>query len=96
MEYKKRRIGICELQRETSAEFSIEFIIVLISITYDCNVEFSNFNFEGNIGFLTVGIICLLIFGLLKVAEFFLIIYAAIKTSNGEHYRYPITIPFIK
>ena len=60
------------------------------------NFEFSNFNFEGNIGFLTVGIICLLIFGLLKVAEFFLIIYAAIKTSNGEHYRYPICIPFIK
>lgn len=58
--------------------------------------EFSNFNFEANIGFLTVGIVCLTIFGLLKIAEFFLIIYAAIKTSNGENFSYPITIPFIK
>ena len=58
--------------------------------------EFSNFNFEANIGYLTVGIVCLTIFGLLKIAEFFLIIYAAIKTSNGENFSYPITIPFIK
>lgn len=58
--------------------------------------DLSIFNFEANIGFLTVGLICLLVFGLLKVAEFFLIIYASIKTSNGEKYKYPITIPFIK
>lgn len=58
--------------------------------------DLSIFNFEANIGFLTVGLICLLFFGLLKVAEFFLIIYASIKTSNGEKYKYPITIPFIK
>jgi uncharacterized Tic20 family protein len=30
------------------------------------------------------------------VAEFFLIIYASIKASNGEKYKYPLTIPFIK
>ena len=39
--------------------------------------EISNFNFEANIGFLTAGIVSLLIFGLLKLAEFFLIIYAS-------------------
>jgi uncharacterized Tic20 family protein len=60
------------------------------------NFEFSNFNFGANLGLLTIGIICLTIFSLLKIAEFFLIIYAAIKTSNGETYNYPITIPFIK
>ena len=57
---------------------------------------FKNFNFDGNIGMLTVGLVAVIIFGLLKVAEFFLIIYASIKTSNGENYKYPITIPFIK
>lgn len=57
---------------------------------------FRNFNFDGNIGMLTVGLVAVIIFGLLKVAEFFLIIYASIKTSNGENYKYPITIPFIK
>ena len=58
--------------------------------------EFTNFNFDATIGYLTLGIVCLTIFGFLKIAEFFLIIYAAIKTSNGENYNYPITIPFIK
>ncbi|RDI58212.1 DUF4870 domain-containing protein [Flavobacterium glaciei] len=57
---------------------------------------FRNFNFDGNIGMLTVGLVAVIIFGVLKVAEFFLIIYASIKTSNGENYKYPITIPFIK
>ena len=62
----------------------------------DHDIVFRNFNFENNIGMLTVGLIAVLIFGLLKIAEFFLIIYASIKTSNGEKYKYPITIPFIK
>ena len=60
------------------------------------DITFSNFNFQNNIGALIVGLLCVLIFGLLKVAEFFLIIYASIKTANGEKYKYPITIPFLK
>ena len=55
-----------------------------------------NFNFEGNIGLLSVGATAVLLFGVLKVVEFFLVIYASIKTSNGELYKYPLTIPFIK
>ncbi|MBP4140340.1 DUF4870 domain-containing protein [Flavobacterium sp. I-SCBP12n] len=66
------------------------------SLNYNNDFEISNFNFEGNIGLLTLGFTCLLIFALLKISEFFLIIYASIKTSNGEKYKYPITIPFIK
>ena len=55
-----------------------------------------NFNFEGNIGLLSIGATAVLLFGVLKVVEFFLVIYASIKTSNGELYKYPLTIPFIK
>ena len=55
-----------------------------------------NFNFEGNITLLSIGATAVLLFGLLKVVEFFLVIYASIKTSNGELYKYPLTIPFIK
>ncbi|TRX04656.1 DUF4870 domain-containing protein [Flavobacterium gawalongense] len=62
----------------------------------DHDIVLRNFSFEGNIGMLTVGLVALFIIGLLKIVEFFLIIYAAIKTSNGEKYNYPITIPFIK
>ncbi len=32
----------------------------------------------------------------MKAAEFFLIIYATIRTANGEFFKYPITINFIK
>ena len=70
--------------------------VPLEALTNDSDFVFRNFDINGNIGFLTVGIIAVVLFGLLKVAEFFLIIYAAIKTSNGEKYNYPITIPFIK
>ena len=70
--------------------------VPLEALVNDHDFTFRNFNFDGNIGLLTVGLVAVLIFGLLKVAEFFLIIYASIKTSNGEKYKYPITIPFIK
>ena len=66
------------------------------SLVHHNDITLSNFNLEDNIALLTVGLISVLIFSLLKVAEFFLIIYASIKTSNGEKYSYPITIPFIK
>ncbi|WP_239023077.1 DUF4870 domain-containing protein [Flavobacterium endoglycinae] len=62
----------------------------------DHDFEITNFNFEGNIGLLSVGITAVILFGLLKFVEFFLVIYASIKASNGELYKYPLTIPFIK
>ena len=55
-----------------------------------------NFDFHGNIGLLSVGITAVLLFGVLKFVEFFLVIYASIKATNGELYKYPLTIPFIK
>ncbi|MFN3754129.1 DUF4870 domain-containing protein [Flavobacterium sp.] len=51
----------------------------------------------GNITGLTIlGIIAVLLFCFLKVIEFILIIYAAVKASNGEAYKYPLSIPFFK
>ena len=78
--------------------FLITFLknIPFEALINDHDIILRNFSFEGNIGMLTVGLVAVLIFGLLKIAEFFLIIYASIKTSNGEKYNYPITIPFIK
>jgi hypothetical protein len=70
--------------------------VSLMSLINQNNLNISNFNFEGNIIMLTLGLLCILLFVFLKVAEFFLIIYAAMKTSNGEKYQYPITISFIK
>ncbi|HPW97525.1 MAG TPA: DUF4870 domain-containing protein [Flavobacterium sp.] len=51
----------------------------------------------GNIsGIIILAIITVLLFCFLKVIEFILIIYASAKASNGEAYKYPLTINFIK
>jgi uncharacterized protein len=47
-------------------------------------------------GFVILGIVAATIFGFLKLMEFILIIYASVKASNGENYKYPLTIPFFK
>lgn len=71
------------------------------------NIPFKNFNSNhdflienfssANItGIVVLGIVAVLLFCFLKIIEFILIIYAAVKTSNGENYRYPMCIPFIK
>jgi hypothetical protein len=56
----------------------------------------NHFSLENSSGIIIVALIAIFILIGLKVAEFFLIIYASIKASNGEKYRYPLTIPFIK
>mgnify|MGYP003638686281 CR=1 FL=1 len=70
--------------------------ILVFTIFNDDSFVVNNFNFSDHIALLTVGLTAVFLFGCLKVAEFFLIIYASIKTSAGELYKYPISIPFIK
>jgi uncharacterized Tic20 family protein len=60
------------------------------------DIIFENFDYGNSIGILTVGVLALFVFACLKIAEFFLVIYASIKASNGEEYNYPLTIPFLK
>jgi len=47
-------------------------------------------------GMVTVALVCIFLFFMLKAIEFFLIIYASIKNNNGENFNYPFTIKFIK
>ncbi len=47
-------------------------------------------------GFVVLLISAVVIFGFMKIMEFILIIYASVKTSNGERYKYPLTISFFK
>lgn len=54
-------------------------------------LSFSNIS-----GMVIVGMTAVGIFIMLKIAEFFLVIYASVKSSNGEDFEYPLTIPFIK
>lgn len=55
--------------------------------------EMSLGNFSG---FAVLLISAIIIFGFMKIMEFILIIYASVKASNGEHYKYPLTISFFK
>jgi uncharacterized Tic20 family protein len=47
-------------------------------------------------GLVLIGVIASFILLLMKVAEFILILYAAVKNSNGQRYNFPLTIKFIK
>lgn len=47
-------------------------------------------------GMVLLGLIALILIAFLKLSEFFLIIYASVKSANGEQYNYPLTIKFIK
>ena len=64
-------------------------------------IENGNFLMEklstGNItGIVIVALVAVGLFFLMKIAEFFLIIYGAIKTNEGECFNYPLTINFLK
>ena len=62
----------------------------------DDDLVLNEFNFNNINGILTVAIIAVILFIGLKIAEFFLIIYASLKTSNGDDFKYPLTINFLK
>lgn len=79
----------------------IIFITVFQNIPFDAVLNDDNFvvnhmNLQHMTGTIIVALTAIFIFIGLKVAEFFLIIYASLKTSNGEKYNYPLTIPFMK
>lgn len=90
--------------------FAYSVILVLIAVpilvfTIFKNVPFSDmidgnlvlhdFSAEKITGVVTVAILAAVVFFFLKVAEFFLIINAAVQAANGALFRYPLTINFI-
>lgn len=66
------------------------------AIIHNNDVIIENFDFNQIGGFAVVGIIAVFLFAVLKVTEFVLTILAAVKASNGESYKYPLSIPFFK
>lgn len=91
--------------------FMYTIILVIIAVPVFIYTVFKNATFtihdngdwliqQFNEGKLTgpalLGILAAFIIILMKIAEFFLIIYAAVKNSNGVKSNYPLTIKFIK
>ena len=62
----------------------------------DADFIIENFNFAEMSGGLIIAASAILIFCILKSAEFFLIIYGAVKASQGTNFKYPCTITFLK
>ena len=81
---------------------SIPAIIYSVLDGIDLNMAGGNEWFEAQFtagkitGIAVIAVVTLILFAALKVMEFFLILYAAVKNSNGEVYNFPLTIKFIK
>lgn len=60
------------------------------------DVVLDNLNFSDISGVVTIAVVAFILFLFMKVAEFILIIYASLKTSNGDDFKYPLTINFLK
>ena len=91
--------------------FIYSLILVLISIPISLYMIFNSsnwsyfengkfliddFNFGKLSGGIIIAAIAILFFIIIKMAEFFLIIYAAVQASKGNHFKYPFTIRFLK
>lgn len=66
------------------------------TLVNDCEWIVEKFSAGEITGIVMVAIVATLLWGAMKVLEFFLLIYAAVRNSNGEVYKYPLTINFIK
>lgn len=74
---------------------------VLNSIPFEGKYSHHHFDIENmdihNLtGIILLACTSLLVLGFVKLIEFILIIYGAVKASNGEQYRYPLSISFFK
>lgn len=85
------------------AMIAVPILITSIFSTISSNSDFNekmltsnHFSIENFTGIAIVAVVAILLFVSLKVAEFILVIYASLKTSNGEKFEYPLTISFIK
>lgn len=91
--------------------FLYTIVLCLVTIPILLYTIFSNVNFvdivNGSVdiaedftiqhitGITLVAFVAIILFAVMKVAEFFLIIYASVKAAHGEYYKYPLTINFI-
>lgn len=76
--------------------FTIFKNLNLSHLSGDQNDIFQNMDIANITGIAIVGVVIILLFIVLKIMEIFLVIYAAVKASNGSYWKYPFMINFIK
>lgn len=75
--------------------FTILKNIPIEAMITDNDFLIRNFTIADLSGIASIALIAAFLFFLIKLAEFFLVIYASVKASNGERFSYPATIRFI-
>ena len=60
------------------------------------NIVLDHMEINNFVGLGIFGFICGACIVILKIIEFFYIVYGAIKASEGQYYNYPFTINFLK
>ncbi|HWR94239.1 MAG TPA: DUF4870 domain-containing protein [Flavobacterium sp.] len=76
--------------------FSVFQIVEFHDVVNNHDILMNQFNIENASWVIVTAIIAILLLIILKIIEFFLIIIATIQTSNGEEFKYPLTIKFLK
>jgi uncharacterized Tic20 family protein len=59
-------------------------------------VAYHGFTMQNITGIVILGIVAFILCLFLKIAEFFLVIYASTQAAEGITYKYPLSIPFFK
>lgn len=75
------------------------FNVMHLNNLHDVNaidIKLENYDFQEYISLIIVGCVGVGLFIFSKISEFILIIIASVKASNGEKYKYPLTINFLK
>ena len=67
-----------------------------LDLFLNSNHHFDTFNSAQLSGFVITLAVTGFLFAALKVSEFILIIIGAVSASNGQSYKYPLTLNFIK
>ena len=76
--------------------YSIFKNIPFSAIINDDDFMLQNLTTNNFTGVVIIALTALLLLVMMKVGEFFLVIFASVKAANGEEYQYPMSIKFIK
>jgi uncharacterized protein len=74
------------------------FLLSLFLLALTCGIALTASTFSSTVSqmFSILGIVCLLIFAIALIFEIVVILFAAIKAANGQSYRYPFTLRFVR
>ncbi|WP_181248445.1 DUF4870 domain-containing protein [Flavobacterium magnum] len=66
------------------------------SVIHDNEIFIRSIRTSGFPTLAIVGIVAVFLAACLQLFEFFMTVYAAVKTSNGQDFKYPLAIKFLK